>query len=300
MLSEEARAELNALAKSVPAAVTILESQHRDLGLVVATTLARAWVPDPAARDVDVVVAIPDGRWSIDQLRESVFEELHTIPLSRRVVVIDRVDEIDDIAADTLLKVIEEPRDVTVFLLLSASATALKATIRGRVSTTVTLAPASPTAREKLLADAGYSADLAREAVRVAGEQIVLASVLAEQPQLLEVAVGLRDALSLAKSKPVTAAATAAEGIEKLAEVYGKRLGGGERGVRAAKRDLAEQHISLVRDTAVAAVAAGADPEKIADVLHASDDCKERLVTHAPLAVNLAALHIHLAAALRR
>jgi len=296
LLSEEARSELNNLAKSVPSSVTMLQSMQRDLGLVVAVTLAKSWVPDLTAREVDVVVAIPDGRWGIDQLREDVLDALRTLPISRRVVVIDRVDEMDRNAADTLLKAIEEPGESTVFILVGTSADMLNPTIRGRIVKTLTLLPATSEAREKLFVEAGYSDTLAHQAVEVAGEHVVLANLLVENPELLEAAKSLRATVQTSSVKPVTAAAEAAEEIERLAGPLGKHLGGGDRGTRAAKRELVEQHISLLRREGLDALANGVEPDRVGELFVACDEAKERMLTHAPLTINLAALHISHAA----
>ena len=292
LLSKEARSELNNLAKSLPSSVTMLQCAQRDLGLVVAITLAKSWIPDQSAKDVDIVVAIPDGRWSIDQLRVAVLGELRTLPISRRVVVIDRVDELEANASDTLLKAIEEPGESTVFILLADNLDVLNPTIRGRIVTTVTLLPATSEARESLLTEAGFNDELAHQAVEVAGEHVLLANVLVENPDLLTAAKSLRNTVQTSSLKPVTAAAEAVKEIEKLAETLGKHLGGQDRGTRAAKRELVEQHISLLRRAGLDALEDGVEPNRVGEFFVACDAAKERMLTHAPLSVNLSALHI--------
>ena len=292
VLSDSVRSELNELTKAIPSAVTILQSVHRDLALVVAITLAKSWIPDLSAKEVDMVVAIPDGRWSIDQLREEVLEKLRTLPISRRVVVIDRVDEIEGNVSDILLKAIEEPGENTVFILIATSTASLNPTIRGRIAKTVTLLPATSQAREKLLVDNGYSSELARQAIMVAGEHIVLANVLVENPDLLASAKSLQETISNASIKPVSSATKAIKEIDKIAEALGKHLGGTDRGTRAGKRDLVEKHINQLRQDAIASLADGVDPDQVSDQLAACDAAIERMLTHAPLSVNLSALHI--------
>lgn len=304
LLDGATRAELNQVAKAAPAAVTLLVGRQRDLALAVGSTLARFWVPDRDAATLDVVVAVPDGRWTIEQVRHGVLDQLTTVPLSRRVVVVDRVDELDENAADTLLKAIEEPGTDTVFVLLTATVTALQATLRGRVVTTVHLAPAGAAERAALLVDASTGPDVAAEAVRLAGDLVVLAPLLAGDPILLGAAVELEAARTLSATKPVTAAERVVDAVEKLSDALGEQFGGGDRGVRAAKRALVEQHVEELRAVAVRAAAPAADGRTgdlsdIGALLEECDRTMERHGTHAPLAVNLSALHLR-HAALRR
>jgi hypothetical protein len=294
-LDEKTKAELNSLAKAGPPAVLLLKAEQHDLVIAVASTLGKVWVVDPVAREHDLIFAVPEGRWDVEQLRSLVMRPLQTIPLQHRLMIVDRVDELDDTSVDLLLKVLEEPGEATSFILLTSDASELKSTLRGRVERSVLLNAATPSERVKMLVTGGAQEQDAKLAVEVSADLVSLASFLVGEPALLASAVRLRALTDRMLNAPASAASSAVAEFDLLAAAYGKGFGSGERGVRAARRALVESWIGQLRESAVATLSSGTSPDRVAFVLTACDLASERLRTHAPLAISLTALHVAVA-----
>jgi DNA polymerase-3 subunit delta' len=299
-LDAQAKAELNALARSTPPAVLLLTASQHDLVLAVASTLGKVWVAEPLARDHDLHVAVPEGRWDIEQLRSLVLRPLQTVPIDRRVMIVDRVDELDDTSVDHLLKVLEEPTASTTFILLTSDLSALKATIRGRVGASVVLRPAPLEQRVNALVEGGVAQVDARRAVEASGDLVSLAPFLAANQALLDAAERVRALQGAVTSTPATAASNAAAEFDVLAGEYAKGFGSGERAVRAARRALVESWVGRVRADALESLRDGAHSGKVAAALAACDAALARLETHAPLIISLTALHVTVAELTRK
>lgn len=88
-----------------------------------------------AASHPDVMLLEPEGQaFKIEQVREVLQRNLRWKPLEgrTRVFVLDRADALTAEAANSLLKVLEEPPDAVVIVLITSQAFALLPTIRSR------------------------------------------------------------------------------------------------------------------------------------------------------------------------
>jgi DNA polymerase-3 subunit delta' len=102
----------------------------------------------------DVIAFLPDGplrQISIDQAR-TLKEHAQFLPASarRRVMIVDEADRMDAAAANSLLKILEEPPDTTVLILTATNYYELLSTIRSR-GIAVHLSPASEDEVERFL-----------------------------------------------------------------------------------------------------------------------------------------------------
>jgi DNA polymerase-3 subunit delta' len=103
----------------------------------------------------DVIAFLPDGplrQISIDQAR-TLKEHAQFLPASgrRRVMIVDEADRMDAPAANSMLKILEEPPDTTVLILTATNYYELLSTIRSR-GIAVHLSPAAEDQVEGFLA----------------------------------------------------------------------------------------------------------------------------------------------------
>jgi DNA polymerase-3 subunit delta' len=100
----------------------------------------------------DVETIVPDGQFiKVGQMREMA-EKANFRPFNgrRRVYIMDDADRMNDNAANSILKVLEEPPDTTQLLLITAKPYALLETIQSRCQM-LSFAPLSPAELEAYL-----------------------------------------------------------------------------------------------------------------------------------------------------
>ncbi len=109
--------------------------------------------PDLLVIDPDTAGGAPEGDLAVDQIRR-IGPFLHLTPAlaAWRVVIVDEADRMNRNAANALLKLLEEPPDRAVMLVLAGRPGALPATIRSRCRR-LRLAPLADAAVAALLAD---------------------------------------------------------------------------------------------------------------------------------------------------
>jgi len=167
----------------------------------------------------------PEGRdIHVDTVREEVCHPAsRTAPEpGRKVFVIREADRLSAAAADTLLKVLEEPPADAVFLLMSARAHELPDTVRSRCHM-VTFTALSESFVVEVLTSEGVDATRAQLAARLTGGNLGRARRLATD----EAGLAFRDAavhaLDLASRGPAGALA-AAEAVLAAAADYKKGM----------------------------------------------------------------------------
>jgi len=106
----------------------------------------------------DVVAFLPDGplrQISIDQAR-ALKEYAHYLPAAgrRRVIIVDEADRMDAAAANSMLKILEEPPETTVLVLTATNYYELLPTIRSR-GIVLHLSPVAESDVERFLAARG-------------------------------------------------------------------------------------------------------------------------------------------------
>jgi DNA polymerase-3 subunit delta' len=131
----------------------------RDCRLALADQHPNEFIVEPEGRDIHV-----------DTIREEVWQPAsRTAPEpGRKVFVIREADRLSTAAADTLLKVLEEPPPDTIFLLLSARAHELPPTIWSRCHAVAVAALPEDLVRERLVTE-GVDPATAQLAARLAG-----------------------------------------------------------------------------------------------------------------------------------
>lgn len=173
----------------------------------------------------NLFIVEPEGRdIHIDTIREEVWHPAYrTAPEpGRKVFVVREADRLSPAAADTLLKVLEEPPLDTVFLLLSARAHELPETIASRCHTVMFAALAESFIVEQLV-DEGVDVARARLVARLAGGNLGRARRMATDGDGLafrDVAVA---ALAKAQAGP-TGSLEAAGDVLDAAASYRKSL----------------------------------------------------------------------------
>jgi DNA polymerase-3 subunit delta' len=167
----------------------------------------------------------PEGRdIHVDTIRDAIWTPaFRTAPEpGRKVFVIREADRLSAAAADTMLKVLEEPPADTVFLLLSARAHELPSTIWSRCHVVTFAALSEPFVIEQLVSE-GVAEDQARLAARLAGGNIGRARRLVTTDDGL----AFRDAASTALGRAAAGpggALEAADVVVRAAADYKKGL----------------------------------------------------------------------------
>jgi DNA polymerase III subunit delta' len=186
----------------------------RDCRLALADRHPNQFVVEPEGRDIHV-----------DTIREEVWQPAsRTAPEpGRKVFVIREADRLSLPAADSLLKVLEEPPADTVFLLLSARADELPVTVWSRCHAVTVAALPEPFVADRLVAE-GVAPELARTVARLAGGNLGRARRMASEDGLAfrQAAV---EALDLAE-RDVPGALEAATSIMASAGRYKESLAG--------------------------------------------------------------------------
>jgi DNA polymerase III subunit delta' len=167
----------------------------------------------------------PEGRdIHVDTIREEVWTPAsRTAPEpGRKVFVIREADRLSPAAADTLLKVLEEPPADAVFLLMSARAHELPDTVLSRCHVVTFTALSEPFVIDSLVAE-GVPEDRARLAARLAGGNLGRARRLAVAEDGLRFRDAAREALIHAAEGP-PGAIEAADTVLTAAAEYRKGL----------------------------------------------------------------------------
>ncbi len=173
----------------------------------------------------NVFVIEPEGRdIHVDTIREEVWTPAsRTAPEpGRKVFIIREADRLSPAAADTLLKVLEEPPADTVFLLMSARAHELPETILSRVHV-VAFAALSEAFVVGVLEGEGVAPTRAELAARLAGGNLGRARRLAVAEDGLAFRDAAREALIHAAEGP-PGALEAADIVLAAAATYKKGL----------------------------------------------------------------------------
>ena len=163
----------------------------------------------------------PEGRdIHVDTVREEVWHPAYrTAPEpGRKVFVIREADRLSPAAADTLLKVLEEPPADAVLILLSARAHELPDTVLSRCHV-VTFSALAESFVVGSLTGEGVEPTRARLAARLTGGNLGRARRLAKDPKGLAFREAAQEAVTLAARGPAGALA-AAEVVLEAAKVY--------------------------------------------------------------------------------
>jgi hypothetical protein len=237
LLEQQSRSELASLAAVVPPHLSVLHGEQPDLLEACAATLGSHWVPR-ANRQLDLVVVEPDGRWSVDQIRETVLVAARVAPLSRRVLVLCSVDSMTRDGFDMLLKTIEQPPPSTVFVLTVSDVNRLPQTVRGRISAMVQVRGVYGTARKDFLVKHGWGPEAAEEAVRLSLPARWLGPI-GQDPALLQAFSSMQQKL-ITREGTSRRAADLVESVEHLVERGAELFGSGDSSARAARRSVVE------------------------------------------------------------
>jgi DNA polymerase-3 subunit delta' len=170
-------------------------------------------------------VVEPEGRdIHVDTVREEVWHPaFRTAPEpGRKVFVIREADRLSPAAADTLLKVLEEPPADAVLLLLSARAHELPDTVLSRCHVVAFTALSEPFVVDALTAE-GVDATRARLAARLSGGNLGRARRLATAPDGMRFREAASRAIDLAAEGP-SGALAAADVVMAAAAEYKKGL----------------------------------------------------------------------------
>jgi DNA polymerase-3 subunit delta' len=210
----------------------------------------------------DVVEFEPGGAsYKVDDVRELMIPEAHRSPVEgeRKVLLLLEAEKLSappGVAANALLKTLEEPPARTVLVLVSASADELLETIRSRCQR-IDVDPVPDDALRDILVQEGHSVEAARLAAGLSGGQLAraraIAGPLSNLRALFASAPGRLDgtgatALSIAEQldAAVTGAAdeVARRHAEELAEFDAEmeRHGYSERDAQRMRRRLDERH----------------------------------------------------------
>lgn len=137
-------------------------------------------------RHPDLTLVEPDGRTAltVDRARSTVAQAVLTpVEADRKVFLFEEAGMMNDEAANTLLKTLEEPTPTTVFILVAESEDDLPLTIASR-SRTVFFGRVPEDEVAAGLVAAGVSEEQARHAAGTSGGRPGLALMLATQPEV--------------------------------------------------------------------------------------------------------------------
>jgi len=134
----------------------------------------RVYEPDPAKKE-----------FTIDRIEELQSEmALAGTLASRRIFVLDRAEEMNEIAQNRLLKTLEEPREEALLLLIATHPEALRPTVLSRVQL-IRFGRLSPEMiEERLVGDANVERDRARMVSRLSGGSLGRALTLLDEGEI--------------------------------------------------------------------------------------------------------------------
>lgn len=145
---------------------------HADLAVLMPETdlLARGWpLPEKAQADIDDKKRKPSREIRVDAMRGTVEFAQRTSARGRgKVVLVYPAEQMNAIAANALLKTLEEPAGDTRFVLATEAAHALLPTIRSRCMAHALHWPSKEQVLQ-WLAEQGVAADVASVLLRAAG-----------------------------------------------------------------------------------------------------------------------------------
>jgi DNA polymerase-3 subunit delta' len=219
----------------------------------------------------DVVEFEPGGAtYRVDDVRERMLPEAHRSPVEgdRKVLLVFEAEKLcppPAIAANALLKTLEEPPARTVMVLVSSSADELLPTIRSRCQS-IEFEPVSDATLCAALELEGVPAHAAQLATALSGGQLARARALAGSLSTLRAAFA--DAPTRLDGTGATALAVAEElddavnrGVEEIARQHAEELaefdaemerhGYSERDAQRMRRRLDERHKREVRRTRI-------------------------------------------------
>jgi hypothetical protein len=287
LLEPRSKARLAALAGSPPPQLSVLWGPQPDLVDAAAVTLGGFWIPK-RDRAVDLVVAEPAGRWSVEQIREVVLGATRVAPLERRVVVVCAVADLGRDSFDMLLKTIEQPPPGTVFVLTTNDPQRLPRTVAGRVGAEVEVRPLLGDARRRLLVEEGWSESDAELAVGMKVPARWLRCVRDDR-ELLEGFRTLYQTLD-DHSSPARSAALLTETSEQLARKGKGHFGNGDAGERAARRVTVDWILARLSEQATMGIHTGDDAALIELRLDAIEQARDQLAGNASLGLVLTVL----------
>lgn len=199
----------------------------------------------------DVLIVEPgdSGAIKVDQVRDLIDRAAYR-PFEgrRRVVIIDEADALVPAAQNALLKTLEEPPSLSVFMLITARPDALLATVRSRC----------PRLRFRPLGPEDVAAALVQRGRTLAEARLVAATADGSVGRALDASAGdLGDARKIALDVLSHAASTddprrRIEGAKDLLPKAGGDLGAGREQVATELRAMA----SLIRDVALLSTSA--------------------------------------------
>lgn len=170
----------------------------------------------PEIDDPDFVAARdrrPSRHIRIEQIRALAdFTAIGTHRDGRKIILVDPAEAMNVVAANALLKTLEEPPGRTNFLLVCARPDVLPATVRSRCRSLHLPAPPTASARDWLAAQARFDAQEAERWLALAGGAPLHALRFAEPAQ----AAACRAALETLAGIPDIAVADAAEKLYRL------------------------------------------------------------------------------------
>lgn len=228
-------------------------------------------VDDPeAAEAARAAGRKPSREIRIDQVRAAAaFLTIGAHRAGRRVVVVDPADALNVVAANGLLKTLEEPSPGAVLVLVASRAARLPATLRSRCVRVALPSPPRAAVLGWLVAETGLEPGAAEAALQAAGDSPALARSLARP----ELAAAHRAVVEALAGMPETAFVRVADGLAKL--------------------EAAQWYTPLQRWVAdLARVDAGAPPR-----FHPAHAARLSALARRSDGARLAGLHRHLAAA---
>jgi len=186
-VDEESLSLLEGLAEDPPeGSLVVLACEFADVALDSGDLVARSLLGPDAAEDFHA--CSPEGeRWTVAEV-ELVASRVLRYPRRRHVLLLDRAELIDRRALDRLLLLLEEPPSPLLAILVVPRADSLPATIRGRAACEVSVGVLPANERVRALVDRGVGAQVARDAVDLAGVRPSLAGPFAADAELRSLA----------------------------------------------------------------------------------------------------------------
>jgi hypothetical protein len=282
--SKESLERLRRLAASGAAGPAIAIAAPADLAPLAAGELARGLVPADA-RALDIHQAAPEGdRWSLEEVRTLIHGPAYLVAVTRCVVIVHGAHLMDQSCTDSMLKLMEEPPNNTLFLLCVPAPEELSVTLRSRLASSVVVEPAPVTKQLGALVEAGLSREDARDVLTWAQDSHAVAAAVVADISILPL---VRDALgaSLTGAAPALRAKSTVAALEELTGVLLANEGAKTSDVarRARTRVLCRSLISRWRSELAAAVRTdNSDIRAIAAATTALDELDAALWRYRP------------------
>ncbi len=187
-----------------------------------------------AGTDLDVQLIQPEKNQTLikqmgDMIANLVYAPVHG---KRRACIIEQADTLNAAAENSILKVLEEPPDYAVMILLSRNPSSLLPTIRSRCRLVRFRASATTEVEEVLRSRFDLSDDQARIVASSSEGAIGRAISMASDPDMLEDRRAALEVLQWWADSPAIAALKAAETLRKIAKPSKSEEGEGQTTVR--------------------------------------------------------------------